>query len=162
MEALAFQLLTQSLQQVGELKRYQALRASLHLLHLQVRRALQDVCSAHICLMRNALSSLQLQFSNRLNAIAAAHLWENLWEKSCYDSLSQNHATLAPTGTVLQAWRFKVQILADALGLVEKLGKMTTHQNKSLRDAAELALEAVLAQVRTEWLYMVQPEVVMR
>ena len=48
---------------------------------------------------------------------------------------------------VLQAWRFKKQILIDAQTFIERLGKMTAHQNKSLRDAAELALEAVLAQV---------------
>ncbi|KAK9861516.1 hypothetical protein WJX84_003424, partial [Apatococcus fuscideae] len=82
-EELAFRLLHQSIQQVEELKRYHALRSSLHLLDLQ-------------------------------------------------------------------AWRFKKQILADAQGLTERLGKMTMHQNQSLRDAAGLALEAVLAQVAEE------------
>ena len=48
-EELAFQLLSQSIQQVEELKRYHALRASLHLLYLQVRGSLQNV-SIHCCL----------------------------------------------------------------------------------------------------------------
>ena len=37
--------------------------------------------------------------------------------------------------------------MADAQALIDRLGCMTTHQNKSLRDAAEMALESVLAQV---------------
>ena len=48
---------------------------------------------------------------------------------------------------LLQAWRFVTQIMADAQALIDRLGCMTTHQNKSLRDAAEMALESVLAQV---------------
>ncbi|KAK9867398.1 hypothetical protein WJX84_001490 [Apatococcus fuscideae] len=49
-----------------------------------------------------------------------------------------------------QAWRFVTQIMADAQALIDRLGCMTTHQNKLLRDAAEMALESVLAQVAKE------------
>ena len=81
--------------------------------------------------------------------------------KSDSEDMSHAHGSQVSTRAqhlkliVLQAWRFKKQILADAQTLIERLGKMTTHQNKSFRDAAELALEAVLAQVMPLQTYII-------
>lgn len=71
MEELAFQLLKQSISQVGELKRYHALRASLHLLHLQVRRMSQAACSGFLFFLYNAPLSVQLPIATHLYVISA-------------------------------------------------------------------------------------------